>query len=303
MELRHLQTFRQVAEAGSFTRAAAALGYVQSNVTAHIQALEAELGVPLFDRLGRQVRLTGAGQQLQGYAARILALADEARRAVSESAAGVVTITAPETLCIYRLPALLRAARAQLPQVRVVFRPLPGSEMRRAVQGGEVDVAFTLETAQRAPGLCAERLTHEPVALLVSPDHQLAGRRVGLAELSDEPLLLTEQGCAYRRLFEQALAEAGVAAREQLEFSSVEAVKQCALSTMGVAVLPEIAVAGQLARGELLRLAWAGPPLAVTAQMVWHGERWCAPPLAAFMALARATLADNLHLAGEASAL
>src|SRR5262245_13626548 len=129
MELRQLLTFQTIAETGSFTRAAERLGYVQSNVTAHIQALEGELGVVLFDRLGRQVRLTLAGRRLLDYAGRILTLADEACDAVSHALSGEVLISAPETLCAHRLPVLLRLARSELPHAQVIFRPLPASTL------------------------------------------------------------------------------------------------------------------------------------------------------------------------------
>ena len=112
MEHRQLRTFRAVARELSFTRAAEELGYVQSSVTAQVKALEAELGVPLFDRLGRRVVLTDAGRALQGYAGMILDLHEEARAAVAGehdgAPTGSLTVSAPETLCTYRLPRLLR---------------------------------------------------------------------------------------------------------------------------------------------------------------------------------------------------
>ena len=173
MELRQLATFRTVAEMGNFTRAAERLGYVQSNVTAHVQALERELGVVLFDRLGRQVQLTLAGRRLLDYAGRILALADEACDAVNDTAVGEVRISAPETLCAHRLPALLRLTRSELPLVRVVFRPLSATTLRQQVWGGELDVAFTLEPPHSTPGLHVESLAREEILLVASPKHAL----------------------------------------------------------------------------------------------------------------------------------
>jgi DNA-binding transcriptional LysR family regulator len=291
MELRQLATFRTVAELGNFTRAAERLGYVQSNVTAHVQALERELGVALFDRLGRQVRLTLAGRRLLDYAGRILALADEASEAVNDTAAGEVRISAPETLCAHRLPALLRLARSELPLVRVVFRPVAAGTLRQQVWGGELDVAFTLEPPHPTSGLHVESLAREEILLVAAPDHALVpALAVAPADLIGAPVLLTEAGCAYRVSFEQALAAAGVTPRETLEFSSVEAIKQCVIAGMGVAVLPAVTVARELAQGELAALRWAGPSLTMTTQLIWHAKRWCGPTLSAFLALARQAL-------------
>src|SRR4051794_12258342 len=115
MELRQLAAFDAVVRTGSVTRAAVELNYVQSSVTAQIQALEADLGVRLFDRIGRRLALTEAGRHLAPIAQRMLALMDEAREAVVQPASprGTVTISAPESVCTYRLPALMQRCRAE----------------------------------------------------------------------------------------------------------------------------------------------------------------------------------------------
>src|SRR5688500_4041002 len=105
MDLRQLNTFCTVAHALSFSRAATSLNYVQSSVTAQIQTLEDDLGVQLFDRMGKRVALTDAGKRLLLYAEKILRLAEEARSAVKtdEEPGGTVVVSAPESLCTYRL--------------------------------------------------------------------------------------------------------------------------------------------------------------------------------------------------------
>src|SRR5262245_23144064 len=110
MEFRNLSTFLAVAKTLSFSQAAQMLDYAQSTVTVQIQALEEELGVPLFDRLGRRVALTEAGNQLLWYAQKFVELEKEAHTVISNDPepAGVLTIGAPETTCAYRLPPLLR---------------------------------------------------------------------------------------------------------------------------------------------------------------------------------------------------
>src|SRR5258708_38809041 len=114
MEWRHLATLRTLATTLNFTQTSALLGYVQSSVSAQIQELEAELGVVLFDRLNKRVILTDEGQRLLVYAEKLLNLAEEARTALLAKAepTGAVTISAPETLCTYRLPPVLHQFRA-----------------------------------------------------------------------------------------------------------------------------------------------------------------------------------------------
>jgi DNA-binding transcriptional LysR family regulator len=119
MELRHLRTFKAVAANRSFTQAAKELGYVQSAITAHVKTLEADLGVRLFDRLGRHIVLTEAGSELLAYATKILDLMDGDREAVAGNGkpSGTLHISASETLCIYRLPPVLEEFGKRFPEV------------------------------------------------------------------------------------------------------------------------------------------------------------------------------------------
>src|SRR5688572_864812 len=187
MELRELATFREVARLASFSRAANRLGYVQSTVTAQIQALERDLGAPLFDRLPRSITLTAAGRALLPLADRLLDGAAEARAAVDAAGgavgalSGSVVVSAPESLLTYRLPPVLMAFRAQHPGVSVELRPTPigrfRSETRRAVATGAVDVAVVLDTPLAIAGFGAEVLTSEAISVIAPPGHRLASAR------------------------------------------------------------------------------------------------------------------------------
>ena len=307
MELRQVETFRAVAEELSFSRAAAKLGYVQSSVSAQVAALEQDLGVPLFDRLGRKIALTEAGKVMLSHSRRLLALAEETRVAVADAGvvsgevAGSLTVSAPETLLTYRLPTLLALFHERHPRVRLSVRPsaigrLVG-EARGAVEEGSVDVAFVLDESsgdrwgERPPaGLETEDLVEEQIVVISPAAHALASApRVVPADLAGETLLLPEapeSGCAYRGQFERHLGADGVVPPEKMEFQSIEAVKRCVAAGMGVSVLPSVAVEGELRSGELSALAWEGT-FDVRTRMAWHGERWRSPALRAFLGAAR----------------
>ncbi len=294
MELRQIKTFRAVATTLSFTRAAEALDYAQSSVTAQVQALEEELRVPLFERLGKRVILTEAGQRLLVYADKMLKLAQEAREAVASDVEpqGALTVGAPESLCVYRLPPVLQQFRVRFPRVRLVFRPVVATaEMYRALHDGRMDVCFLLENAVADDALTGERLVAEPLRILAHPEHPLARRtRVAPGDLEGEPLLLTEPGCSYRVPFERALAAAGCCPGSVMEFGSVEAIKQCVIAGMGIAILPEVAIAAEIAQGRLAALDWVGPVCSIGTQMVWHKDKWLSPALRAFLDVAREVL-------------
>lgn len=297
MELRQLSTFRMVAQTLSFSRTAIALNYVQSSVTAQIQALEEELGVRLFDRLGKRVALTDAGQRLLHYAEKILEQTNEARNAVvnQEIPTGTIVFSAPESLCTYRLPALLRYYHDLHPQVRLMFRPtLNGNDLKRNVSAGIVDVAFSVDEQLHSNALRIETLIPEPLQIVVSSSHPLAICPIVCAEdLEGEQFLLTEKGCTYRNIIESALNEAGVDAITDLEFNSIEAIKQCTITGMGIAFLPAFTVANEIVQGKLVALQWGDHYFEATTQMLWHKEKWISPALQAFLEAARTVININ----------
>lgn len=289
MELRHLTTFRAVARSLSFTRAAAELGYVQSALTGHVKALEAELGVRLFDRQGRRIVLTSAGASLLGYAEKILELAREAAVAVGQSGQpqGPVTISAPEVLCTYRLPAVIWRLHHQYPGVQLLFRGTStgalDAELIRALASGEIDVAFVLEeTIEPTASLLVTQLTDEPLVIIAAPDHPLAAApSVGPADLDGIPVLLTDKGCGYRRVFERALHQAGIRPTIAGEFISGETVKRCVQAGTAIGVLAAVSVQDEVTDGRLATVAWTGPQLRLSSYLVSHGNHWVSPAAAA----------------------
>lgn len=288
LDLRELKTFRTVATEKSFTRAANALNYAQSSVTAQIQSLEGEVGVPLFDRLGRQIELTNAGRELLVYAERLLDLADEARRSVGNDGrpTGTLTVLAPETLLAYRLPELFRKFQAKFPAVQLSLSAVESCEVGGNIEPS-VDIAFSLDVPWIEPNLVVQQLRTEPIVLVVAAEHPLAGKKKLKAEaIGAEQMLVNERVCSYRGLFERTLRAEGVTVTRALELLSVEAMKQCALASMGIAVLPEVVVKRELKQGSLVALDWPKKPMAVCTQVYRHRDKWMSPVMTAFWELA-----------------
>jgi len=276
MDLKHIKTFQMVARQMSISRAAVALDYAQSTVTAHIQLLEQDLGKPLFNRIGNRIELTDAGVKLLKYANRLLELAGEARETVTSDNehTGTITIAAAETVITYRLPQIIRQFRDSMPCVRLIFRPMPYAELYSSVKNGQVDIAFMLEEAIQSNGLEVKQLTEEPVVLIASPEHRLSMKSdIPLKELSEETLLLTELGCGYRGMFERHLLSEGIVPTNYLEFDSIEAIKRCVMANIGIAVLPHIAVEAELRNEDLITLNWQLNNFIVWTQMLWHQNK------------------------------
>lgn len=296
MDLRHLETFRTVATEQSFTRAAEVLSYAQSSVTAQIQSLEAELGVPLFERLGKRISLTTAGEQLLPYAGRIRDLVDEARASVrlDGAPAGTLVIGSAETLCTYRLPAILRAFRKNYPEVQLTIHAGEPEDARKDLASGQIDVAIQFgDDDDDDSGLHAVDLVAEPLSVVAAPDHPLAGKlRVTARELARSTAILTENQCGYRRLYEAHLRRAGFDPVSTLNFNSVEAIKQCVIAGLGISILPTVAVERELARGSLTRLN-VTLQAEIRTKLTYRREKWLSPTLRAFIDQARQTLGTD----------
>ena len=304
MELRQLDIFRILAHDLNFTRAAERAHCVQSNVSVQIRAMEEELGVQLFERLGQQVRLTAHGQRLLPYAERILHLLEEARAITrdGESPAGTLLIGSPESVLTYRLPPVLQVFRTKFPVVELVFRAVGSTELIPLLEQGQLDIGLVIDELLNHPRLEVEPLCPEPLALLAHPRHKLLARREVTAEdLRDEAFLLTDAGCAYRSKLEQALGVGHVRPKAVMEFTSVETIKQCAALGMGIACLPAIVASSEIATGKLAALRWSGADLSMKTLAVWHKDKWLSPAMEAFLSLLRKRLMPKRNVAPVSS--
>ena len=293
MEIRQLRTFQAVAQMLSFNRAAERLHYAQSSISAQIQALEEELEVKLFDRLGRRILLTEAGERLLQYAGKILDLADETRAEVvrSKEPEGALTIRVPESFCVHRLPPVVKQFRSRFPKVRLSFITCAVENLQKDLRKGITDLAFLLTDSIQAADLEAEALGFEHIMLVASPGHPLAAKpEIQTRDLEGETILLSKVDCSYRRSFEQILDQGNVRTGTTLEFNSVEAIKQCVMEGVGITILPEIAVAREIAYGKLTALTWGEGEMEVALLMIWYKERWLSPTLNTFMDMTREIL-------------
>jgi DNA-binding transcriptional LysR family regulator len=272
-------------------------------VTAQIKTLEVELGVKLFDRLGRRVVLTEAGRRFRPFAIQALSAMEEGKRAIASDSepSGSLRIGAPESVLTYRLPVVVTVLRKRFPRIELVFTPHVGASVFNDLESGKIDCAFHMCDAVLSSVLCSKKLYRERILLLIHPGHVLAQQAsVKPRDLSGKNLLLTENGCAYRERFDRILANQRIRPGHITEFSSVEAIKQCMTAGMGIALLPAIAVERELRRGQCAAIRWIGPSLDVATHLTWHRRKWMSPSLAAFrdVVVKSSAKRDRLALGG-----
>ena len=293
MEVRQLQTFLVLAEELNFTRTAERVHTVQSNVTSQIKSLEAELGSPLFDRLAKRVVLTESGRRFRPYAEKALAAMEQGLQAVKfgDEPAGPLRIYAPETVLTYRLPPVLQLFRKSYPRVEIIFRPETDSTLAEELECGRIDLAISMADSVDAEQLSSIRLGSEDVYLFATPHHPLAhGKKVHPSDLMDQTLLLTEAGCGYRKKLDQQLGAVNVRPQHITEFSSVEAIKQCVTAGLGVGLLPEVVIAGELKKKQFALLNWHGGKMTIATHVLWHKDKWISGGMRAFLEVLKAKL-------------
>ncbi len=176
MEFRQLKTFRVVADHLSFSKAAATLFMAQSSVSAQVRALEDELELKLFDRIGRRVLITDAGLKLYAYARRIEDMTAEIRSEVTgaKDARGALTIRIPETLAAVYMPAVVSRFHRDNPAVRLNFINCSDLQLREELNSGRIDLAFLMTDAVNLKAVNVRLLKTERLIFLTGPDHPLS---------------------------------------------------------------------------------------------------------------------------------
>jgi DNA-binding transcriptional LysR family regulator len=276
MLIRHLETFQTIVRRGSFLAAAHELGCAQSTVTLHIQQLEATLGVELFDRGARRVRLTEAGRALHEQAGAILNRVSVLQETMAELAAGEaghLRIGVIEPTASLRLPQLLVRFNRDRPNVRLTVE-LGGTDgIAQRVAAGALDVGICSPPSPGL-GLTFEPLFRETLALLVPGTHPLADRSVlRVPDLAGHPLLLTEPTCAYRELTERVLRDHGVNLDCRVVIGSTQALVCAVRAGLGAAIVPVVAACPPPTGTTLRELE--GPPIALSVGLARAAD---APP-------------------------
>jgi DNA-binding transcriptional LysR family regulator len=292
MELRQLRAFYTITQVSNFTHAAEILGYAQPSITAQIQLLEDELGVKLFERIGRKVILTNEGNSFLRYATEILRLSEEAAALFTRAGQprGSLSIGAGESMTLHRLGPLLQEYRTRYPEVEIILKSGSSKEFQWWIKNNTIDVAFILGPELDRLELITQPLTIEPAVAIIGSAHPFAGKKsLFPQDLNDQTLILSEQGCNYRILLDKIIHESALHPAAIMESSSFTIIKQFVAKGFGIAFLPLFAVEEELQNNQVIALPWSGPSFSMTLQVCHHKEKWLSSPLSAFLSLVNDT--------------
>ncbi|QHW32040.1 LysR family transcriptional regulator [Paenibacillus rhizovicinus] len=275
MDLVYLQTFREVALRQSITRAAEELGYAQSSVTTQIQKLEKAYGVELFERFGRGLRLTSAGEELLKLAVQMLDLYQESKERLARQGGGTLSIGTIDSVASYYLPPYIQSMRRDYPELSIRLQPDREDTIVQLVREGELDAGLILGSGPTDPLLEWQAIREEPLVLIANPSHPLVRQDIiRLPELAGMEWFMSEESCNYRIMLEKVLRTNGIAFRVGLELGNPEAIKRCVMAGDGIALLPRMAAEEEIRRGELAALAFAHPDIRLSLQLVMHPKKW-----------------------------
>ncbi|KJM59631.1 transcriptional regulator CynR [Pluralibacter gergoviae] len=293
MLLRHITYFLAVAEHRGFTRAAQALHVSQPALSQQIGQLEAALGAQLFDRSGRQIRLTDAGEIYMGYAREALRALKAGSRAihdVEDLTCGTLRLGVTPTFTAYLTGPLLAAFHLRYPGVTLQLREMSQESIEMLLERDELDIGIAFAQVNTAE-IEARPLLTETLALVVANHHPLAGREsVDLQHLKEEKFVLLSGEFATREQIDRFSHQAGLHLAVAMEVNAISAVLEMVRRT-GLATLLPAAIAAQ--REGIAAITLSPPLLERTAVLLRRKGSWQTAAARAFTALAHESAAGD----------
>lgn len=247
MEFRHLRYFLAVADALHFTKAAEGLHVSQPALSAQVKQLEQEVGVPLFDRLGRSVHLTRAGMIFREHARRALREMELAQATIAQEEGlqrGQLTVGVVQTVNAYLVPEIVARFSTKYPLVSLKLDELSGPDIEAGVENGALDmgIGFVPVTSERIEN---QPLFEEDFVLIASPGHRLARRRqLSLSALAEESLILLPDIFCTRRLLNASFERVGAQPKIIVEMNSIEGILATVRTSKLATVLPRLSLGG-----------------------------------------------------------
>jgi LysR family transcriptional regulator, low CO2-responsive transcriptional regulator len=287
--IQQLRTFKTVADSGSFSRAAEQLHLSQPAVSHQMKALSASIGSPLFEEIGRRIQPTETGRLLYHHTSLILSDFRAAGRAIEEHSGlrqGIIRLIGGTTVGIYVLPDVLTAFKQAYPAVTPHLDVGNREHVHEQLLNNEADFAVVGQSwVRREPPMIVRPFLVNELIAIATPTHPLVrARRISLARLAKEPMILREPGSGTRETVEQALDKTGHPVNVAMELASSGAIKRAVARGLGVSILSRYAVSVELRMGTVVELPVTGFPLRRQWHLVYPRDRRFGPVGEAFRA-------------------
>ncbi len=274
MEINELKAFMAVADNGSFSLAAEQLFITQPAVSKRVASLEEQLGVQLFDRIGRQVSLTEGGRQLLPRARHILLEMLDIQRSLSnlnQEVTGTLTMGTSHHIGLRRLPPVLKQFSREYPQVQLDISFMDSETACAAVEQGQLELAIVTLPPDPPPRLKLQEIWRDRLHFVAAPDHPLAeSESVSMEQLCRYPAVLAANGTYTRKIMEQAMAPLKLNLQVGMATNYLETLRMMTSIGLGWSLLPET-----MTDGDDLQQLTLTPSLRLTRPLgvVYHRDR------------------------------
>jgi LysR family transcriptional regulator, low CO2-responsive transcriptional regulator len=284
VSLRQLRVFEAAATLHSFSKAAEALHLTQPGVSMHIKELEGHAGLPLFERIGKKLYITEAGQELLTHARELLRSlkdAEDVLDGLKGLRRGRINLAVVST-AKYFIPRLLARFGKNYPQLEIRLAVNNRNSVIEQLIANEVDLAVMGRSPQSLDTI-AEPFAQNPHVIIAAPDHPLAGRRrITVEAVAKETFIVREPGSGTRLAMQQFFDERQVPCRVGLEMASNETIKQAVMAGMGVSFLSRHTLDLELQTGRLAVLDVRGTPVIRHWHVAHLANKRLSPTAAAF---------------------
>ncbi len=284
VSLRQLRVFEAAASHRSFSKAAELLHLTQPGVSMHIKELEKNAGLPLFERIGKKLFVTEAGQELLTRSREILRsikAADEALDGIRGLRRGRINLAVVST-AKYFVPQLLASFRKEYPELEIRLAVNNRNSVIEQLVGNEVDLAI-MGRAPQAVDMVSEAFADNPHVIIASPEHPLAGRRrIPVAQLAQETFVVREPGSGTRLAMQQFFTQAGVSVKVGMEMASNETIKQAIMAGMGLSFISQHTIGLELQTHRIAVLDVRGLPMIRQWNVAHLANKRLSPMAAAF---------------------
>lgn len=286
MELRNLITFIHVAELGSFTKAAEALGYSQSTISFQIKQLEEELNCLLFERINHTITLTERGHELVSYAHQIRTLTDDFMENMTkeEDCRGHIHIVMPDSVCEELVSTYYIDFYRKYPAISLKITNADTTVMFDMLNRNEADVIITLDSHVYQRDYIIAKEETLPMHFVTNAASPFAGRKgLSIRDIICEPFVLTEYGQGYRRVLDKELAKKSLEIIPALEIGRTDIITALLAKENMISFLPDFVTKEKVEAGELCCLDVCDMEIVICKQLIYHKNKWMSKCLKAFI--------------------
>ena len=270
-----------IANTGSFSLASEELFLTQPAISKRIASLESELNTPLFDRIGRKVRLTSAGETLFKHAQVILKEVNNAKQSVanlSESIQGELKIATSHHIGLHRLPSVLTHYVSNYPSVDLAIEFMDSEDACKLIEQGEIELAIVTLPLTPIPNLHQELIWDDPLSFVVKKNHELSNKKITLQELTTHAAVLPSHGTFTREVIQQLFAKHQLELNIRMSTNYLETIKMLIQVGLGWGVLPN-----SMLDKDLVALKVPKVNIARQLGIVWHAKHSLSNPAQALL--------------------